>query len=62
MTDKKTPVTRDSVDKALDIAFGNKGASPTETKGVPGTPVYNGYIVDGEKDARVTGAQKYITY
>lgn len=59
---EKEGVTKEAAQKAIDIAFGSKGSTPTKTKGVPGTPIYNGYIAIGEKDSRIVGTQKYITY
>jgi hypothetical protein len=40
----------------------DKTASPFESVGAPGTAIYSGFIVEGEKDQRLTGRQKYITY
>jgi len=35
---------------------------PFEPMGAPGTAIFGGYIVEGEKDSSLTGEQKYITY
>lgn len=37
-------------------------ASPFSTVGAPGTAIYGGFIVENEKDARLTGREKYRTY
>ena len=38
------------------------GSSPFETVGEPGTAIYGGYLVEEEKDSRLTGREKYRTY
>ena len=48
---------REVIDQGLD-----RTASPFETVGAPGTAIYSGFIVENEKDQRLTGRQKYITY
>ena len=35
---------------------------PTDTAGVPGTVIIGGYIQDDEKNAKLTGQEKYRTY
>lgn len=35
---------------------------PTQTLGGPGIAVYGGYVEEGEKNAELTGRQKYVTY
>ena len=35
---------------------------PTTTVGDPGFAIYGGYVVEHEKDARISGQQKYSTY
>lgn len=36
--------------------------SPFQTVGAPGTAIYGGYIVENERDSRLTGTEKYRTY
>lgn len=36
--------------------------SPYTTVGAPGTAVYGGYVISREKDGRLKGQQRYITY
>jgi hypothetical protein len=45
------------LDRGLD-----RNASPTETVGAPGTAIYSGFIVEQERDSRITGREKYRTY
>ncbi len=40
----------------------NKSAPPTQTKGAPGTAVFGGYIVTDEKNSKLIGTEKYITF
>jgi len=35
---------------------------PNETVGAPGFAVYSGYLVSHEKDARLSGAEKYVSF
>src|SRR6056297_3638302 len=35
---------------------------PTETKGAPGTAIYGGYVQELEKDASLTGRERYRTF
>lgn len=39
-----------------------KSIAPTKTVGVTGAKVYSGYIDDKEKDARLRGSRRWITY
>lgn len=36
--------------------------SPFDAVGAPGTAIYSGFIVENEKDQRLTGQQKYVTF
>lgn len=56
-SDEKKQILED-ISKIL----GSSSSTPTKTKGVPGTVIYNGSIQENEKDSRVSGPQKYITY
>ena len=48
---------------ALPANAGSKTkSSPFASLGAPGTAVYGGYLVENEKDARLSGTQKYVTY
>lgn len=40
----------------------NGSTSPFDTVGAPGTAIHGGFIVENEKDSRLTGTQKYVTY
>jgi len=50
--------------KRFGAAFGSPSqkASPTKTKGAPGTAVYGGYILEDEKNSELAGSKKYQTY
>lgn len=39
-----------------------KNPSPTETMGTGGTAVFGGYVDESERNPKLTGRQKYITY
>ncbi|MHA1859153.1 MAG: phage portal protein family protein [Candidatus Thorarchaeota archaeon] len=39
-----------------------KRSSPFSTTGVPGTPIYGGYVLESEKNALLTGTQKYTKF
>ena len=39
-----------------------KKASPNKMLGAPGTPIYGGYIVEREKNPKVIGREKYLTF
>lgn len=43
-------------------AGGQANPSPFATIGAPGTAIYGGFIVEAEKDQRLTGRQKYTTF
>ena len=45
-------------------AFGgaDKSASPTKTKGVPGTAIFGGFVQEDEKNNTLVGTKKYRTY
>jgi hypothetical protein len=45
-----------------DVQAKDQNPNPKETLGVPGTAIYGGYIVENEKDSRLTGTNKYRTY
>jgi len=48
---------------ALDPTAGERTSTPpTGTAGVPGTPIYGGYVVEFEDNASLTGREKYRTY
>jgi len=44
------------------VDSGPTSNSPFDTVGAPGTAIYGGFIVENEKDNRLTGRQKYLTY
>lgn len=35
---------------------------PTQPAGADGVPIYGGFVVSGERDPRLTGSQKWVTY
>lgn len=50
-------------DSSIDgVRARDQNPNPKETLGVPGTAIYGGYIVENEKDSRLTGTNKYRTY
>lgn len=49
-----------SIDPGM-AAAGSK-SSPFSSIGAPGTAIFGGYIVEAEKDPRLTGRQKFTTY
>lgn len=46
----------------LSKAFRGKSVKPTSTAGTGGTVIYDGYIQDNEKDQKLKGQQRYLTY
>jgi len=46
----------------LDPTIEPRKPKPFESMGVFGTAIYGGYIVESEKDARLSGLEKYRTY
>lgn len=46
----------------LDTTSLDKNPPDDQVVGAPGSVVYNGYLIENENDARVSGRQKYITY
>ncbi|KKL72017.1 hypothetical protein LCGC14_2089100, partial [marine sediment metagenome] len=40
----------------------SKTFSPEETIGAPGVAIFGGFIVEQEKDSRLTGTEKYLSY
>ncbi len=51
-----------SKDILLDTSGLNLDPDPTVVAGATGSVIYNGYLVENESDARVSGQQKYVTY
>jgi len=49
-------------DKPLDPSIDPVKPRPFEAMGAFGTAIYGGYIVESEKDARLSGLEKYRTY
>lgn len=41
---------------------GDPSPSPFQSIGAPGTAIFGGFIVEAEKDPRLTGKEKYTTY
>jgi hypothetical protein len=44
------------------IAAGHTKPKPTDTVGSPGTAVFSGYVVNNEKDSRLSSSERYTTY
>tara|TARA_R110002167_G_C12707228_1_gene655086 strand:- start:3722 stop:5245 length:1524 start_codon:yes stop_codon:yes gene_type:complete len=40
----------------------NNGGSSFSSIGAPGTAIYGGYVLNKEKDARLTGQERFVTY
>ena len=64
------PTTTD-IEKNLDVDEGRRIPdldpteqvfSPEETLGAPGVAIYGGTLVENEKDSRLTGTEKYLSY
>lgn len=54
-------MTTDNKDTILDTNL-DRDPDPTVVAGASGSVVYNGYLQEDEKDARVSGQQKFVTY
>ena len=46
----------------LGVDSADRNAKPFSVKGAPGTAIYGGWIVEQEKDSRLTGTAKYREY
>jgi hypothetical protein len=51
-----------SLDPSVKSGAEVKRSSPMRTTGVPGTPIYGGYIQENEKNPQLTGRQKYTKF
>jgi hypothetical protein len=51
-----------SLDPSIKDGAEVKRSSPFRTTGVPGTPIYGGYINENEKNTQLTGRQKYTKF
>jgi hypothetical protein len=62
MTSTNLPENQPLDPSIRDQTGGKSEVAPLRTAGVPGTAIYGGFIVENERDARLTGTEKYTTY
>jgi hypothetical protein len=51
-----------ALDQAVKLGVDVKNNSPFRTSGVPGTPIYGGYVQENETNSELTGTRKYTKF